>query len=111
MTRETLKEAKVNQKRYSEAYEAKAIPKQQLDDQESLVRQLEGTVTFDQGQVATAQTQVDYCAIRVARPRSGTGRPFGGLMPGTLSMRRTRPGMVVGHGNRADHRHFQRRRG
>ena len=57
-------EAKVNLKRYGEAYEQKAIPKQQLDDQASLVRQLEGTVRFDEGQVASAQTEVDYCTIK-----------------------------------------------
>jgi multidrug efflux system membrane fusion protein len=62
--RETLAEAKINQERYREAYEQKAIPKQQFDDQASLVRQLEGTVKFDEGQVASAQTQVDYCTIK-----------------------------------------------
>ena len=61
--RETLAEAKINQERYRGAYEQKAIPKQQFDDQASLVRQLEGTVKFDEGQVASAQTQVDYCTI------------------------------------------------
>jgi len=62
--RETLAEAKINQARYEEAYTQKAIPKQQFDDQASLVRQLEGTVKFDEGQVASAQTQVDYCSIQ-----------------------------------------------
>ena len=61
--REVLAETKINQKRYEEAYAQKAIPKQQLDDQASLVRQLEGTVKLDEGQVAAAQTQVDYCTI------------------------------------------------
>jgi len=61
---ELREEAKVNLKRYGEAYDQKAIPKQQLDDQASLVRQLEGTVKFDEGQVAGAQTQVDYCTIK-----------------------------------------------
>ena len=74
--KETLKEANINQERYTEAYEAKAIPKQQLDDQASLVRQLEGTVKFDEGQVASAQTQVDYCTIRA--PVAGHGRPSAG---------------------------------
>ena len=61
--REVLAETKINRKRYEEAYAQKAIPKQQLDDQASLVRQLEGTVKLDEGQVAAAQTQVDYCTI------------------------------------------------
>jgi multidrug efflux system membrane fusion protein len=61
--REILKEARVNRERYAEAYTQKAIPQQQLSDQESLVRQLEGTVKLDEGQVAVAQTQVDYCTI------------------------------------------------
>lgn len=62
--RETLAETKINGARYKEAYEQKAIPKQQYDDQASLVRQLEGTVKLDEGQVASAQTQVDYCSIQ-----------------------------------------------
>jgi multidrug efflux system membrane fusion protein len=64
--RETLAEAKINQERYRQAVEQKAISQQQFDDQASLVRQLEGTVKFDEGQVASAQTQVDYCTIRAS---------------------------------------------
>jgi multidrug efflux system membrane fusion protein len=62
--RETLAEAKINEERYRQAVAQKAISQQQFDDQASLVRQLEGTVKFDEGQVASAQTQVDYCTIR-----------------------------------------------
>jgi multidrug efflux system membrane fusion protein len=62
--RELGKETGVNMKRYKDAYEQKAIPRQQFDDEDSLVRQLEGTVKFDEGQVASAQTQVDYCTIK-----------------------------------------------
>jgi multidrug efflux system membrane fusion protein len=62
--RETLAEAKINQERYRQAVEKKAISQQQFDDQASLVRQLEGTVKFDEGQVASAQTQLNYCTIQ-----------------------------------------------
>src|SRR5579862_3088029 len=47
-----LAEARLDLKRYQDAYEQKAIPKQQLDNQGALVAQDEGTVKFDQGQVA-----------------------------------------------------------
>jgi len=58
-----LDEARINLKRYEEAAAHNAIPKQQLEDQRSLVHQDEGTVKFDQGQVDNAKVQLAYCRI------------------------------------------------
>ena len=49
--------------RYQEAYAKNAIAKQQLDDQEQVVVQYEGTVKADQGTVAYDQVQLEYCHI------------------------------------------------
>jgi multidrug efflux system membrane fusion protein len=61
--RALLAEARTNLTRYQAAYEQKAIPKQQLDDQAALVEQDAGTVKFDQGQVDSAKVQLGYCRI------------------------------------------------
>jgi multidrug efflux system membrane fusion protein len=58
-----LAEAKMDMSRYQAAYEQKAIPKQQLDDQTALVEQDTGTVKYDQGQVESARVQLGYCHI------------------------------------------------
>jgi multidrug efflux system membrane fusion protein len=58
-----LAEARVDLARYQAAYEARAIPKQQLDDQLALVDQDVGTVKYDQGQVDNAKVQLAYCHI------------------------------------------------
>ncbi len=68
---ESLKEAIADRDRYAKAYAVKAIPELQLRDQESLVRQLQGTVKFDEGEVASAQTNVDYCTIKSPVPGVG----------------------------------------
>jgi multidrug efflux system membrane fusion protein len=49
--------------RYRAAWARNAIAKQQLDDQEKLVAQYEGSVKNDQGTVQFDQIQVDYCHI------------------------------------------------
>lgn len=59
-----LDAARIDLQRYQAAYDKKAIPQQQVADQEALVRQNEGTVKLDQGTVSNAQVQVDYCYIR-----------------------------------------------
>jgi membrane fusion protein, multidrug efflux system len=59
-----LEGAKIDLDRFQAAYVKKAIPKQQVDDQLALVHQDEGTVKFDQGQVANAKVQLAYCFIR-----------------------------------------------
>jgi multidrug efflux system membrane fusion protein len=66
---EMLREANVNLQRFKDASAQGAIPRQQLEDQQSLVRQLEGTVMLDEGQLAAAKTQLDYCTI--AAPVTG----------------------------------------
>ena len=58
-----LAEAQMDLKRYQSAYEQKAIPKQQLDDQSALVDQDTGTVKYDQGQVESAKVQLGFCRI------------------------------------------------
>ena len=49
--------------------EQDSIAKQQLDTQEALVRQYEGTVKIDQGAVENAKLQLIYC--RITSPISG----------------------------------------
>jgi multidrug efflux system membrane fusion protein len=58
-----LAEAKMDLQRYRAAWARSAIAKQQLDDQEKLVLQAEGTVKYDRGAVAFDQVQVDFCHI------------------------------------------------
>lgn len=58
-----LAEARMDLTRYQAAYDQKAIPKQQFDDQTSLVNQDAGTVKYDQGQVENAKVQLGYCHI------------------------------------------------
>ena len=65
----SLENAKLDLKRYEEAFARNAIPRQQLDTQTSTVRQYEGAVKFDQGQVETAKVQLNYCHIHA--PVSG----------------------------------------
>ena len=58
-----LAEARIDLARYKEAYARNAIARQQLEDQEQLVVQSEGTVKADQGTVAYDQVQLAYCHI------------------------------------------------
>jgi multidrug efflux system membrane fusion protein len=58
-----LAQARMDLKRYQDAYARNGIAKQQLDDQQHLVAQYEGTVTADQGTVAYDQVQLEYCHI------------------------------------------------
>jgi multidrug efflux system membrane fusion protein len=59
-----LEAAKIDLERYQAAYDKKAIPQQQVADQQALVHQYEGTVKLDQGTVTNAQVQLDYCYVR-----------------------------------------------
>jgi len=77
-----LEVAKIDLKRYIEAYEKKAVPEMQVTDQEWLVRQNEGTVLYDRGQVSNAQVQVNYAFIRA---------PFNGR----VGLRLVDPGNIV----------------
>jgi len=58
-----LAQARIDLKRYQDAYARNAIAKQQLDDQEQAVKQDEGSVKADQGTVDYDQVQLNYCHI------------------------------------------------
>ena len=58
-----LANARLDLQRYKVLVAQDSIPKQQLDTQDSLVHQLEGTVASDQAQVDTAKLNVAYCYI------------------------------------------------
>lgn len=58
-----LAQAKMDLQRYQDAYAKNAIAKQQLDDQQQVVVQYEGTVTADEGTVAYDKVQLEYCHI------------------------------------------------
>lgn len=58
-----LAQAKMDLQRYQEAWARRAIAKQQMDDQEKIVLQDEGTVKNDEGTVQYDQVQVDFCHI------------------------------------------------
>jgi multidrug efflux system membrane fusion protein len=55
--------------RYRTLWKQDSIPRQQLDTQETLVRQYEGTVKVDQGQIDSARLQLTYS--RITAPISG----------------------------------------
>jgi membrane fusion protein, multidrug efflux system len=59
----SLQEAQIDLDRYQSAYQRNAIAKQQLDDQEQVVHQFQGTVENDQGQVENAKLNLAYCRI------------------------------------------------
>jgi len=59
----SLKEAEIDVDRYQSAYQRNAIAKQQVDDQQQVVHQFQGTVENDQGQVENAKLNVGYCRI------------------------------------------------
>ncbi len=67
--RELLNNARIDLQRYKQLWQQDSIPKQQLDTQQALVRQLEGTVRIDQGQVDSARLQLSYS--RITAPISG----------------------------------------
>jgi multidrug efflux system membrane fusion protein len=58
-----LAEAEMDLDRYKQAWARNAIPRQQLEDQEKVVLQSQGTVKNDEGQVQFDQVQVAYCHI------------------------------------------------
>jgi membrane fusion protein, multidrug efflux system len=58
-----LANARIDLERYRGLYAQDSIAKQQVDTQEALVRQYEGTVKFDQGQIDNARLQVVYSRI------------------------------------------------
>ena len=64
-----LAQAQIDLARYRAAYEKNAIAKQQLDDQEQVVIQNEGTVQTDQATVAYDEVQLSY--THIVAPISG----------------------------------------
>jgi len=77
-----LANARIDLDRYRGLYAQDSIAKQQVDTQEALVRQYEGTVKFDQGQIDNAKLQVLYSTITA---------PIGGR----LGLRLVDPGNIV----------------
>ena len=71
MARDTaqLKNAQLDLERYRTLLTKDSISKQQVDTQEALVRQYQGTVEVDRGVVANAQLQLSYA--RITAPVSG----------------------------------------
>ena len=59
-----LENARLDVERYREAFSKNAIAKQQLDTQVSTVRQYEGAVKLDNGQLETARVQLAYTKIQ-----------------------------------------------
>lgn len=66
MTRdqEILRNAKVDLQRYQELWKQDSIPRQQLENQEALVRQHEGTVAFDKALIESAKLNLSYCQLK-----------------------------------------------
>jgi membrane fusion protein, multidrug efflux system len=64
-----LKNAVLDLERYRDLWQQDSVPKQQFDTQEALVRQYEGTVKADQGQIESAKLQLSYS--RITAPISG----------------------------------------
>jgi multidrug efflux system membrane fusion protein len=58
-----LSQAKMDLERYQQAWAKNAIPRQQMEDQEKVVLQDQGTVKNDEGSVQYYQVQVGYCHI------------------------------------------------
>lgn len=64
-----LANAKLDVERYTTLWKQDSVAKQTLDTASSLVKQLEGTVKFDQGQIDSAKLNLTYC--RITAPVSG----------------------------------------
>lgn len=77
-----LQEAKQTLDRYKTLFAKDAIPRQQLDTQASLVKQLEGAVKNDMGAISNATTLLDY--TRITAPISGR-----------VGLRQVDPGNIV----------------
>ncbi len=64
-----LENARLDLQRYRQLLEQNSIARQQVDTQASLVKQYEGTVRLDQGNVDNARLQLEYS--RITAPISG----------------------------------------
>lgn len=81
-----LRNALIDLERYRVLFQQDSIAKQQLDTQEALVRQYEGTLKVDQAAIDTARLQLAYCRITA---------PVGGR----LGLRQIDPGNIVRAGD------------
>jgi multidrug efflux system membrane fusion protein len=61
--RALLKNAQLDLERYQTLFKQDSIAKQQLDTQESLVRQYEATLKVDQAAIDSARLQLTYCSV------------------------------------------------
>jgi multidrug efflux system membrane fusion protein len=77
-----LNNARIDLVRYQNSYKQHAIPEQELATQQALVDEDEGTVKLDQGNLASAQVNVDY--TRITSP-----------IDGRVGLRNIDPGNVV----------------
>ncbi len=64
-----LANARIDLERYRTLWKKDSVSKQQLDTQESVVKQYEGVVRADQAQIDTAKLQLFYC--RITSPITG----------------------------------------
>ncbi|MBF0320282.1 MAG: MdtA/MuxA family multidrug efflux RND transporter periplasmic adaptor subunit [Nitrospirae bacterium] len=64
-----LNNARLDVERYRTLFQQDSVSKQQLDTQESLVKQYEAAIKADKGQVDNARLQIDYS--RITAPISG----------------------------------------
>jgi multidrug efflux system membrane fusion protein len=80
-----LANAKIDLIRYQTLFKEDSIAKQQLDSQQSLVHQYEGTIKADQGQIGTAKVNLSYTKIMA---------PVGGR----VGLRQVDPGNNVANG-------------
>jgi len=77
-----LADAKINLERYKTLFAQDSIAKQQLDTQASLVKQYEGAVKNDKGQIDNAKVQIIY--TQITAPVSGR-----------VGLRQVDPGNIV----------------
>ena len=77
-----LENARLDLKRYQEAFEQHAIPEQQMATQGAAVHQDEGTVTLDEGNLEAAKVNLDY--TRITSP-----------IDGRVGLRQVDPGNIV----------------
>lgn len=97
-----LDNARLDVVRYRDLLAQDAVPKQQLDTQEALVRQLEGTVKTDQAGVESARLQLTYTRVlapipgRVGLKQVDVGNVVqAGDANGIVSITQTRPMALV----------------
>ena len=81
-----LRNAVIDLERYRTLLQQDSIAKQQVDTQETLVRQYEATLKIDQAAIDTARLQLVYCRITA---------PVGGR----LGLRQVDPGNIVRSGD------------